>query len=153
LIQWPQPIGKPQGFRLLHETDAKALLPSGYYDVVKRFSAKEERRRIVAAVWDPTQHNDQPVAFENHLNVFHAGGEGLDRELAWGLCAWLNSSVVDRYFRTFSGHTQVNATDLRSMNYPRQEALHRLGAQLDGLPDQEELDQLVGAVTMETVTT
>jgi adenine-specific DNA-methyltransferase len=150
LIQWPRSIGKAQGFQLLHEADAKALLPSGFYVVVKRFSAKEERRRIVAAVWDPTQHGDQPVAFENHLNVFHAGGEGLDRELAWGLCGWLNSSVVDRYFRTFSGHTQVNATDLRSMNYPGEKALRRLGRELDSLPGQEELDQLVSKMTLET---
>ncbi|MDR1238004.1 MAG: Eco57I restriction-modification methylase domain-containing protein [Propionibacteriaceae bacterium] len=151
LIEWPRSIGKAQGFRLLGEADAKALLPSGYYVAVKRFSAKEERRRIVASVWDPTQHHHQPVAFENHLNVFHAEGKGLDRELAWGLCAWLNSSVVDRHFRTFSGHTQVNATDLRSMNYPDEDALRRLGHHLDVLPGQEELDQLVDRLALETV--
>ncbi|MDR0505106.1 MAG: Eco57I restriction-modification methylase domain-containing protein [Bifidobacteriaceae bacterium] len=150
-VQWPRAIGKAQGFRLLHAADAKALWPSGYYVVVKRFSAKEERRRIVAAVWDPTQHGDQPVAFENHLNVFHASGQGFDRELAWGLCAWLNSSVVDRYFRTFSGHTQVNATDLRSLNYLDGDKLRDLGSQLDDLPVQRELDHLVGLVTSEMV--
>jgi adenine-specific DNA-methyltransferase len=151
-VLWPRSIGKPQGFRLLDPTDHKALMPSGYYVLVKRFSAKEERRRIVAAVWDPIQHDGKPVAFENHLNVFHFGGSGLDRELAWGLCAWLNSSVVDRYFRTFSGHTQVNATDLRSMNYPCEDTLRRLGSQLDDLPDQERLDALVGSMALEPVT-
>jgi adenine-specific DNA-methyltransferase len=151
LVRWPRSFGKAQGFRLLREADSKALLPGGYYVVVKRFSAKEEPRRVVAAVWDPTRHGGQPVAFENHLNVFHAGGAGLSRDLAWGLCAWLNSSVVDRYFRTFSGHTQVNATDLRSMNYPSADALRRLGHELDGLPSQEELDRLVGQLTLETL--
>jgi adenine-specific DNA-methyltransferase len=145
-VLWPRPIGKAQGYQLLGADDSKALLPSGYYVLVKRFSAKEERRRIVAAVWDPAQHNQKPVAFENHLNVFHANGTGLDRELAWGLCAWLNSSVVDRYFRTFSGHTQVNATDLRSMNYPDEDALRRLGGGLENLPEQSELDTLVEQV-------
>jgi adenine-specific DNA-methyltransferase len=115
-VHWPRSIGKAQAFQVLTESDRKALLPNGFYVLVKRFSAKEERRRIVAAMWDPTHHDGNAVAFENHLNVFHAGGKGLDREFAWGLCLWLNSSVVDRYFRTFSGHTQVNATDLRSMN-------------------------------------
>jgi adenine-specific DNA-methyltransferase len=151
-VLWPRPIGKAQGFRLLDASDSKALLPSGYYVLVKRFSAKEERRRIVAAVWDPTEHDGRPVAFENHLNVFHSDGAGLDRELAWGLCAWLNSSVVDRYFRTFSGHTQVNATDLRSMNYPDEDTLRQLGGSLDELPEQEDLDHLVGRMTLERVT-
>ena len=151
-VLWPRSIGKSQGFRVLDASDHKALLPSGYYVLVKRFSAKEERRRIVAAVWDPNQYGGRPVAFENHLNVFHAGGSGLDRDLAWGLCAWLNGSVVDRCFRTFSGHTQVNATDLRSMNYPDGQALRRLGAHLDELPSQEDLDHLVGRMALEPVT-
>jgi adenine-specific DNA-methyltransferase len=150
-VHWPRQIGKAQAFSLVEESDRKALLPSGYYVLVKRFSAKEERRRIVAAVWDPTRHQGKPVAFENHLNVFHKNGMGLDRELAWGLCLWLNSTIVDRYFRTFSGHTQVNATDLRSLNYPDQPTLRRLGQATDHLPEQGDLDQLVEEMTQELV--
>ena len=41
---------------------------------------------------------------------------------------FLNSTVVDRRFRVFSGHTQVNATDLRSMHYPPAATLRALGA-------------------------
>ncbi|MCL1898170.1 MAG: hypothetical protein FWG16_05050 [Micrococcales bacterium] len=142
-VEWPRQIGKAQAFRLLGDNDRKALLPNGYYVLVKRFSSKEERRRIVAAVWDPTRHQAKEVAFENHLNVYHSDGSGLDRDLAWGLRLWLNSSVVDRYFRTFSGHTQVNATDLRSLNYPDQATLRHLGSTTDSLPAQDELDRLV----------
>jgi adenine-specific DNA-methyltransferase len=57
---------------------------------------------------------------------------------------WLNSSLVDRYFRTFSGHTQVNATDLRAMRYPDMETLRRLGGLApDRLPAQDDIDALV----------
>jgi adenine-specific DNA-methyltransferase len=57
---------------------------------------------------------------------------------------WLNSSVVDRYFRTFSGHTQVNATDLRTMRYPDMATLRRLGKRApERLPAQDEIDALV----------
>jgi adenine-specific DNA-methyltransferase len=146
-VHWPRRIGKAQAFSLVDESDHKALLPSGYYVLVKRFSAKEERRRIVAAVWDPTRCDGKPVAFENHLNVFHKKGMGMDRELAWGLCLWLNSTVVDRYFRTFSGHTQVNATDLRSLNYPDEPVLRSLGRSTDCLPEQDDLDRLVEEMT------
>lgn len=146
VVQWPREIRKAQGFIVRSEADFKLLLPRGYYVVIKRFSAKEERRRVVAAVWDPLKI-DQPIAFENHLNVMHAGGEGLDHDLAVGLSYWLNSSIVDVFFRTFSGHTQVNATDLRSLRFPKLDGLRALGQGYDTqLPAQENIDQLISEV-------
>ncbi len=147
VVAWPRSIRKAQGFSILNEADRKMLLPAGCYVLVKRFSAKEERRRIVAAVWDPKTNGDSAVAFENHLNVFHQDGRGFDRNIAVGLSLWLNSSVVDQYFRTFSGHTQVNATDLRSLRYPSLATLQALGTgRSPGLPEQDELDRLVDNV-------
>lgn len=144
VIEWPRDIRKDQAFAVREDADHKKyLMPEGHYVVVKRFSAKEERRRVVAAVWDPTAHAG-PVAFENHLNIFHVKGAGLERDLAVGLSYWLNSSLVDDFFRTFSGHTQVNATDLRSLHFPTREALELLGKdQPMALPDQAAIDNLI----------
>jgi len=142
-VSWPRQIGKAQGFSVREPNDAKALMPAGCYVLVKRFSSKEERRRIVAALWDPRTNGDQSIAFENHLNVFHHKGSGLNPEVAWGLTLWLNSTVVDRFFRTFSGHTQVNATDLRNMRYPGESTLRDLAQSTNCLPDQVGLDLLV----------
>jgi adenine-specific DNA-methyltransferase len=84
------------------------------------------------------------LGFENHLNYFHADGQGLDRNMAVGLFAFLNSTVVDQYFRRFSGHTQVNATDLRTLAYPDRETLKAMGSELKQLDQpQEALDNLV----------
>ena len=47
--------------------------------------------------------------------------------MAAGLVTWLNSGRVDAYFRVFSGHTQVNAGDLRRMRFPDPERLRLLG--------------------------
>nr|NJM03924.1 hypothetical protein [Desulfobacula sp.] len=81
------------------------------------------------------------MGFENHLNYFHKQGKGLPADLAKGLALYLNSSLVDQYFRLFSGHTQVNATDLRKVPYPDQEQLLRLGSHIkDVMPDQETID-------------
>src|SRR5699024_5335081 len=95
-VQWPRSIRKAQYFAPAEPKDHGLLLPEGWYTVVKRFSAKEERRRIIASVWSPIEHPG-PVAFENHLNVFHITGEGLDEATARGLAMWLNSSLVDRF--------------------------------------------------------
>lgn len=147
VVEWPREIRKAQGF-VSADLRARALLvPSGHYVVIKRFSAKEERRRVVAAVWDPAVNGDWPVAFENHLNVLHAGGHGLDSDLAVGLSLWLNSTPLDDYFRTFSGHTQVNATDLRTLPFPPVNALRRMGAgRASKLPAQDEIDALVATL-------
>ena len=135
-VVWPREIRKPQWFHPADDRDRGLLLAEGWYAVVKRFSTKEERRRIVASVWSPLD-NPGEVAFENHLNVFHVGGQGMDQDLARGIVVWLNSSVIDRFFRTFSGHTQVNATDLRTLRFPTEAALRDLGrssvvSRLDG---------------------
>lgn len=137
-IIWPVLGKKAQGFAILDEADRKLLLPPGDYVLIKRFSAKEERRRIVAAVWEDDGNSP---AFENHLNVFNADGKGLDRALAQGLCWWLNSTFVDDWFRTFSGHTQVNAGDLKALRLPSAEQLRSLGTQ--GIPAQDKIDQTV----------
>jgi adenine-specific DNA-methyltransferase len=139
-VQWPRSIRKPQWFAPIDPKDEPLLVPEGWYTAVKRFSAKEERRRIVAAAWSPVEHPG-PVAFENHLNVFHRNGFGLDEELARGLTVWLNSSLVDRFFRTFSGHTQVNATDLRTLRFPTLDTLRDLGTYR--AVSQEDVDSLV----------
>lgn len=152
VIEHPREIRKAQWFQPRTQKDEAMLVPEGWYCVVKRFSAKEERRRIVAAVWSP-ERIAGAVAFENHLNVFHHKGHGLDRDLARGLCWWLNSSLVDKFFRTFSGHTQVNATDLRTLRFPTAEVLRELGSGLpDLLPDQEHIDARINGVLNKAVT-
>jgi adenine-specific DNA-methyltransferase len=125
---WPRPeFRKPNALALNDET-WRWLYPKGFYTVVRRLTSKEERRRVVANVVDPGSFpNVELLGFENHLNVFHQRKRGLDCELAHGLAAYLNTAEVDDHFRSFNGHTQVNATDLRAMRYPPVDELRKLG--------------------------
>lgn len=144
LIRWPKVDTKKPNAIVHHPGSASLLVPAGVYVLVRRFSAKEERRRVVAAVFDPAIVPCEAVGFENHLNYFHERGAPLDWTLAWGLSLFLNCSALDTYFRQFNGHTQVNATDLRSLRYPTRDALIALGRQVQGiLPAQDDLDALV----------
>jgi adenine-specific DNA-methyltransferase len=78
------------------------------------------------------------------LNYFHAHGRGLSMDLAKGLAVFLNSTLVDVYFRQFNGHTQVNATDLRSLRYPTRMELIMLGQRIGNtFPDQAGLDAIM----------
>jgi adenine-specific DNA-methyltransferase len=143
-VHWPKPGGrKPNAIRDSEGTQ-ELLVPAAIYVLVKRFTSKEERRRVVACIYDPQRVQAERVGFENHLNYFHTGSRGLPMDLAKGLAAFLNSTLVDVYFRQFNGHTQVNATDLRNLRYPARAELESLGQSIgDVFPDQAELDLLV----------
>lgn len=142
-ILWPRPERAKWNALVLDECSFSLTVPRGDYVLVKRFTAKEERRRVVAAVLEAESCVTERVGLENHLNYFHEAGAGLALDLARGLALYLNSSLVDVYFRQFSGNTQVNAADLRNMPYPARERLEAAGREIGAaLPEQVELDAL-----------
>jgi adenine-specific DNA-methyltransferase len=143
-VHWPRENSRKPNAILDNGETQLCLVPSGVYVLTKRFTSKEERRRLVACVFDPRQVEAEWVGFENHLNYFHAERHGLGWNLALGLFAFLNSTTVDQYFRSFSGHTQVNATDLRKLAYPDRATLVAMGTELKTpTVAQDELDRLV----------
>lgn len=143
---WPQEHKRPNAIAENNET-RKWLMPRGDYVLVKRFSSKEERRRVVAYHVKSSDIPTPKVGLDNKWNVFHFEKHGIDRDFARGLCVFLNSTILDKHFRIFSGHTQVNATDLRSVKYPSREKLVKLGQQLDRIPtDQDQIDNLVDSM-------
>lgn len=143
-VHWPKLEARKPNAILDNDETRPWLVPSGVYLLTKRFTSKEERRRLVACLFDPDEVKTEWVGFENHLNYFHANGHGLERTLAVGLYAFLNSTVVDQYFRRFSGHTQVNATDLRTLTYPDRDTLEAMGREMKTLDlSQDEIDRLV----------
>ena len=145
-ILWPRPDYKKCNYFQRSPESESQLIEAGHYILVKRFTAKEERRRVVSAVISPADIPAAVYGIENHLNYFHHNQQGLPKDLARGLSAFLNSTLFDEYFRQFNGHTQVNATDLRSMRYPSREALIAFGEKVsDKHHSQEELDNLFSA--------
>lgn len=143
-VRWPKHNGRKPNAIVREARTRDLLVPAETYVLVKRFTSKEERRRVVACIYDPQRVPGEVVGFENHLNYFHVGGHGLPMDLAKGLAAFLNSTVLDVYFRQFNGHTQVNATDLRSLRYPARDQLLRLGWLLETpAGDQAGLDALL----------
>ncbi|HEV2964799.1 MAG TPA: BsuBI/PstI family type II restriction endonuclease [Candidatus Angelobacter sp.] len=147
-VVWPVASRKPNAIR---NTSASRpwLIPNGTYIFVKRFSSKEEKKRVVAVVYDRTIPTEL-VGIENHLNYYHKQGGSLEPELARGLAAYLNSTLVDQYFRQFNGHTQVNASDLRSLRYPRENILRELGSRVGEQTDQKSLDQEVALLLQQS---
>ena len=142
-LQWPKTMKKPNAIQVSTQSRKWLWSNTGHYIVTRRLTSKEERRRVVASMYDSSLPGEL-IGFENHLNVFHAGQKGFSRFLAKGLCVFLNSSLVDRFFRQFNGHTQVNATDLRAIRYPDWETLSRIGQQSgEANLSQQEIDAII----------
>ena len=128
-VTWPMPEGKKANAIMVNDDTRGWLMPNGFYCVVRRFSSKEEHRRIAANVIRPDDFppGTEFLGLENHVNVFNEKRRGLPEAIAYGMAAYMNTSAVDKAFRRFSGHTQVNAGDLKAMRYPSRELLEELG--------------------------
>lgn len=127
VVTWPLAGANKPNALLNNEGTQNLMVSNGTYVLTRRLTSKEEHRRIIAAIYHPSTTDSDVVAFENKTNYFHANGKPLDRKLAKGLWVFLNSTLVDKYFRQMNGHTQVNATDLRALRYPTKELLIQIG--------------------------
>jgi adenine-specific DNA-methyltransferase len=142
-VKWPLDLKKP-AYVITNKEIKNLLVPNGNYVLTKRFTTNEEKKRIVASVFDASRFDFPLIGFENRVNYFHQNAKGMDMFLAKGLAAFLNSTLVDLFFRQFNGHTQVNATDLRNLYYPTQDELKSLGKHISNIfPSQTHLDEIV----------
>ncbi|MGH9844168.1 MAG: Eco57I restriction-modification methylase domain-containing protein [Blastocatellia bacterium] len=127
-VDWPVTARNKSQYIVANEESRPLLVKNQNYVLLRRFSAKEAARRLIAAPFLADIINSPFVGLENHLNYVHRPGGSLSTEEACGLAALLNSSLIDSYFRTFNGNTQVSATELRAMPLPPLDLIKALGA-------------------------
>lgn len=141
-IIWPIKRHKPEYIR---RAGAEGLLVKNKnYVLMRRFSAKEEPRRLTAAPYIADSIAIPDVGLENHLNYIHRPSGVISEDEAWGLAALYNSCLLDTYFRCVSGNTQVGATELRAMPLPSSETIVRIGRLVKQIPNpMEGLDTVV----------
>ena len=130
---WPLAKHKPE--YIAHANAAALLVPNKNYVLLRRFSAKEETRRLTAAPCLKATLPAPLVGFENHLNYVHRPSGELGEDETWGLAALYSSRLLDAYFRIMNGNTQVSATEIRAMPLPAHEAIVALGRSMKKAPD------------------
>jgi len=128
-IRFPVHVtGKPQYLKDTLSTK-RLQMNKGRYLLIKRFTSKEEKRRLQCALLledDLSEYNS--LSTENHLNYIAKEDGIMMAEELYGLFVVLNSSYLDRYFRILNGSTQVNATEINAIPFPEIESIRAMGA-------------------------
>lgn len=129
-FEWPvAKKNKPQYIELCEETKS-LLLPNKNYVFLRRFSAKDDKSRLVATPYFIDITQAEFIGVENHLNYIYRPKGHLERNEILGLAALLNSNLFDTYFRTFNGNINVSATELREMPLPPLAEIKKIGDEL-----------------------
>lgn len=140
---------KPQA---ISTNDTSLLVPNANYVLSRRFSAKEDKRRLVSAPFIGEEIDFEQIGFENHLNVIFKKRGKLSINETIGLSALLNSAITDRYFRIVNGNTQVNAAELRIMPIPPLEVINNIGAKIRKVQanTQEQIESIIFSTLWES---
>jgi adenine-specific DNA-methyltransferase len=117
-VEWPLAGGFRKPEHIERSAPEKLLVKNRTYVLLRRFSAKEDARRLVAAPYLRDSIHAPLLGLENHVNFIHRKRGELASSEAHGLSALLNSALFDAYFRISNGNTQVSATELRAMPLP-----------------------------------
>lgn len=122
-VVWP--IGKEDEYICTERTGF--LQKNTNYVLVKRFTAKEEKRRLQCGIYLCSEHPEYShISTQNKVNFIKCDTP----ELAYGLYALLNSTIYDTYYRILNGSTQVNSTEINNMPVPDTDTITAMGEQL-----------------------
>ncbi len=111
--------------------------------LLQRTTAKEQRRRLVAAelpVDFITEHG--AVVIENHLNMIRPLN-GKPKVMPAVLAALLNCDVVDQIFRCINGSVAVSAYELESLPLPRLDMMEEFERMVADQASTETLERAV----------
>jgi adenine-specific DNA-methyltransferase len=126
-FEWPViKQGKGQYIQVCNSSK-HLLIPNKNYIFLRRFSSKDDKKRLIASPYFFDFQTTELIGVENHLNYIYRPKGELERNEILGLAALLNSSLFDTYFRTFNGNINVSATELREIPLPPLDDIKKIG--------------------------
>lgn len=130
------PIGKEHEYVLSKKPGL--LQRNENYLFVKRFTAKEEHRRLQCGVYLARKNPQyQKISTQNKIN-FICGLRELSDCVVYGLYVLFNSTIYDCYYRILNGSTQVNSTEINAMPVPPMNIIESMGKKLIRIKDMSE---------------
>ena len=113
-------------------TQQKGLMQENRnYLFVKRFTAKEEARRLQCGVYLAKKFPQySKISTQNKINFVDGLLNELSECMVYGLYVLFNSTLYDEYYRILNGSTQVNSTEINSMPVPELEVIQEMGRKI-----------------------
>lgn len=113
-------------------TDQRGLMQDNRnYLFVKRFTAKEEPRRLQCGIYLAKNYPQyDKISTQNKINFIDGLLGEMSECLVYGLYVLFNSTLYDEYYRILNGSTQVNSTEVNSMPVPDIEIIQEMGRKL-----------------------
>ncbi|MCF8361679.1 MAG: Eco57I restriction-modification methylase domain-containing protein [Prolixibacteraceae bacterium] len=147
---YPLKKGSKQSFIVNSEKTRKVLLKNKNYILLRRFSSKDDKSRLVCCPYYSSYFETKMIGFENHLNYIHRPNSDLSENEILGISALYNSSLFDTFFRTFNGNTQVGATELKQIKMPPLKDIILIGSIIKEYdkPDKIVIDKIVNDVLL-----
>lgn len=109
------------------------------YLFVKRFTAKEERRRLQCGVYLSKKYPQYDViSTQNKINFIDGIVSELSECVVYGLYVLFNSTIYDSYYRILNGSTQVNSTEINAMPVPELSVIQEIGRKIIKTKDMTE---------------
>lgn len=127
ILEWPKQLKEKGQFIRIENGSKSLLLPNKNYILLRRFSTKDDKSRLIAAPYFCNYVKSDFVGVENKVNYIYRKDGHLDRNEVVGLCALLNSELFDTYFQIFNGNVNVSATELREMRFPPLNNIKEIG--------------------------
>ena len=113
-------------------TDKNGLMQDNRnYLFVKRFTAKEESRRLQCGIYLAKNYPQyKKISTQNNINFIDGMLKEMSECLVCGLYVLFNSTLYDKYYRILNGSTQVNSTEINSMPVPDLVSIQEMGRKL-----------------------
>lgn len=122
-VVWP--LGK-EG-EVIKTTKKSYLQENGNFLMVKRFTSKEEKRRLQCGIFLKQRYEEfTHISTQNKINFIKCDSQCI----TYGLYVLFNSRLYDNYYRILNGSTQVNSTEINQIPVPERPLIEEMGREL-----------------------
>lgn len=147
-----QPSGKE--FDWIIDSKSSLIQKNKNYVFIKRFTSKEESRRLQCGVFSPSDFGEyEYIGTQNKINfVDMIDDSEMDYPTTYGVYALLNSTLFDSYYRILNGSTQVNSTEVNNMPFPPANIIKIIGEKVIVSDDlsTDNCDRIIAEVAYDT---